>query len=218
MDSIWKMMSSGDMPTRVSDEKGILYAELTAEIDESFETWRQSPWKSEVDFSTFCNYILPYRVMNETYKAGWKNVLYEKYHSLVNGVADLKTAFFIVHDSISRQVRRSAYQYPYQFNTFEMEYVMKGNCLQRCIYEVAVMRSLGIPAAIDGIDFWSNYSKNGHTWVALVPSRIASGNSSCQTFAYAFAQLFAQRNCNVGRKVISLQQTNNNQAMTKTLH
>lgn len=45
---------------------------------------------------------------------------------------------------------------------------MKGDCMQRCIYEVAVMRSLGIPAVIDGIDCWANYSKNGHSWVALV--------------------------------------------------
>lgn len=168
MDSVWATMSSADKPIGITDETTVQYEALTTEIDESFNAWRQSPWKKEVDFTTFCNYILPYRVMNETYKVGWKSFLFKKYHSLVKNIDDLKTAFFVVHDSISRQVKRSAHQYPYQLNPFEMEWVMKGNCLQRCMYEVAVMRALGIPAVIDGIDFWGNYSKNGHTWVALV--------------------------------------------------
>ena len=34
----------------------------------------------------------------------------------------------------------------YQMNAFELENIQKGSCLQRCIYEVAVMRALGIPA------------------------------------------------------------------------
>lgn len=155
---------------------------LINNINFSYEIWKTSKWKNEVDFQTFCNYILPYRVMGEKPEKGWKEFLYSTYSPLIKNITDLKKAFYLVHDSIEKQLKPAAYNYPYQLNPYEMHNIMKGGCMQRCIYEVAVMRSLGIPAVIDGIDCWANYSKNGHTGVALVTKNgtyTVAKNDSC---------------------------------------
>lgn len=168
MNKIWKGLANEDNKKRQQDLHAITSDLLISDIDYAIDTWHTSPWKKEVSFDTFRSFILPYRVMNEKVEKGWRDYLKNKYQSITQGTTDLKRAFFLVHDSISRKIKRAAYDYPYQLNPLEMKNIQKGSCLQRCIYEVAVMRALGIPATIDGIDCWSNYSKNGHTWVALV--------------------------------------------------
>lgn len=167
LSELWAQLSSRDQKVRLWDIRTIKSETLISDIDFSFNIWRKSPWKSEVSFNNFCSYILPYRVMNEKVETGWREYLYNKYKTIIANTKDLKKAFYLVHDSLQRKIKHENSTYPYQMNALELENIQKGSCLQRCIYEVAVMRSLGIPAVIDGIDCWSNYSKNGHTWVAL---------------------------------------------------
>ena len=168
MNKIWKGLANEDNKRQQQDLHTIAADLLISDIDCAIDTWRNSPWKKEVSFETFCSFILPYRVMNEKVEKVWRTYLKNKYQPITRNTTDLKRAFYLVHDSISRKIRRATYDYPYQLNPMEMENIQKGSCLQRCIYEVAVMRALGIPATIDGIDCWANYSKNGHTWVALI--------------------------------------------------
>lgn len=168
LNKIWGNIPAKERKVRHWDIQNIKSETLISDIDFAFDSWRRSPWKSEVSFQHFCSYILPYRVMNEKVESGWRAYLYKKYKSIIANTTKLQKAFYLVHDSIQRKIKRGKYDYPYQMNAFELENIQKGSCLQRCIYEVAVMRALGIPAVIDGIDCWSNYSKNGHTWVALV--------------------------------------------------
>lgn len=168
MNKIWKELANKDNKKSLQDLHAITSDILISDINCAIDTWHNSPWKKEVNFETFCSFILPFRIMNETVEKEWRTYLKNKYQGLTRNTTDLKKAFYIVHDSISRKIKRAAYDYPYQLNPMEMENIQKGSCLQRCIYEVAVMRALGIPATIDGIDCWANYSKNGHTWVALV--------------------------------------------------
>lgn len=165
---IWTQFSPKDQKETHWDIRNIKSETLISDIDFAFGIWRKSPWRKEVCFKNFCSYILPYRVMNEKVETGWREYLYKTYKPVISNTKDLKKAFYLVHDSLQRKIKHEECNYPYQMNAFELENIMKGSCLQRCIYEVAVMRALGIPAAIDGIDCWSNYSKNGHTWVTLV--------------------------------------------------
>lgn len=168
MNHIWQKLANKENIKRQQDINTINKDFLTTDIDCAISTWRKSPWKKEVNFETFCSFILPYRVMNEKAEKGWRPYLRDKYKSVILGTKDLKRAFYLVHDSLSHEFLRGGSQYPHQLNPFEMANVLKGSCLQKCIYEVAVMRALGIPAVIDGIDCWANYSRTGHTWIALV--------------------------------------------------
>ena len=38
---------------------------LIRHINNSYNTWQKSTWDGKYDFSTFCDFILPYRVANE---------------------------------------------------------------------------------------------------------------------------------------------------------
>ncbi len=182
MNKLWNLYKIYNHVQRQFDIKSLSGSMLIDNINFSYKVWKTSKWKNEIDFHIFCNYILPYRVMGEKPEKGWKEYLFSTYSPLIHNVSDLKRAFFLVHDSIEKQLKHAAYDYPYQLNPYEMQNIMKGDCMQRCIYEVAVMRSLGIPAVIDGIDCWANYSKNGHSWVALVTKNgtyTVSKNDSC---------------------------------------
>ena len=47
-------------------DKDIIKADfLIKHIDIAFKTWQNAMWKNDVDFQTFCEYILPYRIENE---------------------------------------------------------------------------------------------------------------------------------------------------------
>ena len=51
---------------------------LIDHIDRSFETWYNSPWSRELDFETFCRFVLPYKSDNDHWE-GTYPYLREKY-------------------------------------------------------------------------------------------------------------------------------------------
>ena len=51
----------------------------------AFKVWREQPWGKNVSFETFCEYILPYRIEDETLEY-WREMYYEKYNSLLDSL------------------------------------------------------------------------------------------------------------------------------------
>ena len=144
---------------------------LIHNIDRAFEAWKEAPWADEVDFELFCHYILPYRCSNEMLSKCWRDSLRKAYLPLVAGIRDMKEAYTVIHDSILHQMGRGGAKFPYSLDALRMSRQHRANCLQRCIFLTDVLRAVGIPAAIDKVTRWDNYSPNGHTWVALITPR-----------------------------------------------
>ena len=67
----------------LSDIGTVDSAYLCSNIDWAFKVWEEQPWCRNVSFGDFCEYILPYRVGNETL-AEWR----EDYYAECNGVLD----------------------------------------------------------------------------------------------------------------------------------
>ena len=67
----------------LSDIGTVDSAYLCSNIDWAFKVWEEQPWCRNVSFGDFCEYILPYRVGNETL-AEWR----EDYYAEYNGVLD----------------------------------------------------------------------------------------------------------------------------------
>lgn len=48
---------------------------LIANIDSAFSRWRLTPWQGRYTFEDFCEWVLPYRIRNESphehWRAGW---------------------------------------------------------------------------------------------------------------------------------------------------
>lgn len=155
-------------------DSGILYdaQHITADylirdIDLAFECWKQSAWKDDVDFETFCHFILPYRVSNEPLSC-WRDSLRNEYSHLITGIDSPIEAFAKVHSIIIRQFNKLGSTKHLSLDAMTLHHLHQGTCDQRSIYIVSVMRALGIPAAYDYVPFWGNYSSNGHSWAAYV--------------------------------------------------
>ena len=143
---------------------------LIEEIDQAFVSWKTAPWADEITFDNFCRHILPYRVKDERICKGWRQKLRKAYGPAVANTESMTEAFEAITDTIRKTILQSTPYCPYSLDALTTNYVKKADCDQRCILHVAVLRALGIPAAIDAVPMWANYSQNGHSWVAMVKS------------------------------------------------
>ena len=142
---------------------------LINSIDVAYNTWKESNWYNQVSFKVFCHYILPYRVLDEPL-SDWRNQLYEKYHFLIENETDVRKAFAKVYTYLYKQFGSNSLKCSYTPDILMADKQMTGICSHKCMYIIAVMRSLGIPASYDMIKFWANYSTSGHSWVSFIPS------------------------------------------------
>lgn len=158
-----------DATTQMTPDSCVVSCDyLIANIEDAFTSWTQSPWQDEVSFPLFCEYILPYRVSNEHLSDGWRSQLREAYMGLLNGVTDVKKAFAILRNDVLNRVSNSNSFTPYNLDVFSYEHIRRANCDQRCILLASVLRAFAIPAAVDFVPHWADYSTMGHTWVSLV--------------------------------------------------
>lgn len=165
----WNELHWKDQQKQIPDSIILTERQIVQNIEDAFRIWNEVPWKSEVTFDSFCQYVLPYRVLNENLSDDWRNVLYDEYKTFVNPDMTLRDAFLAIHEAVYNRIRKTkATDFPYLLNPLEFEKVNKGECLQCCLYECYVMRAMCIPTAIDGINQWANYSTNGHSWVSLL--------------------------------------------------
>ena len=168
MNAWWDKLAENDKPVMKADVKHLKADFLIKEIDKAFETWQSVPWKEDVNFELFCRYVLPYRFSTELLLEGWRDSLYNAYFPLVKDAKTTKEAFEIVHDTVWKRLLSSSSHFPYIIDVVAMQHQRKAMCMQRCVALGAVMRALCIPAAIDHVGHWANYSKNSHAWAALI--------------------------------------------------
>ena len=168
MNAWWDELKKNNKPVFREDLKYLTADFLIENIDDAFRVWQNAPWKDEVDFGLFCNYVLPYRFESELLAAGWRDTLYKEYHAVVKDAKTVKEAFEAVHDTVWKRLLSSSSHFPHILDVNAMLHQRKAMCIQRCVMLGAVMRALGIPAAIDNVGRWANYSSNGHAWASLV--------------------------------------------------
>lgn len=164
----WRELKKGHKSEVEYDISILKHDFLMHNIDKAVDVWKASPWKSEIDFEMFCQYILPYRFQNEMLSMYWRDSLYQAYHPLIANTKDVKEAFTIIYDTIMSQMGRGGFSFPYLLNVVDMKRQHRATCMQRCVFLGSVLRAVGIPASIDIVSQWANYSKSGHAWVALV--------------------------------------------------
>lgn len=161
--------AGGNANTRMIQDSCIISdKEMIEDIDHAFNSWKSSPWHKEVGFEHFCRFILPYRVKDEHLCRGWRKVLRTKYLPVIENALTMKEAFELITDTIIRTIKQSNPYCPYTLDVLSTNRIKRADCDQRCVYTVAVLRSLGIPAVIDVVPMWGNYSQRGHSWVAMI--------------------------------------------------
>ena len=75
VDSIKKIYGPMKEPSKKRDIMEIDSAYLCRNIDWAFKVWQEQPWGKNISFETFCEYILPYRIVDEPLSY-WRETYY----------------------------------------------------------------------------------------------------------------------------------------------
>lgn len=185
LDSIKAIKASVDKEGKLPDEKvdplkGFTYNHLpkiydahviTADylienIDLAFEEWEKRPWNNYVSFDGFCELILPYRIDNEPLE-NWRRIYRETFSFLLDSVY---TGSDVIKASnvIGQYLRDEKFIFNRNLNLPHLgaQFLLKhrvGKCIDSCDFLVYVLRSLGIPVAVDELPFSPDHLSS-HTW------------------------------------------------------
>ena len=170
MQQWWDSLKTDNRLRILYDARELSCQYLSDNIENATRIWLQTPWHQDIDESIFLDYVLPYRVKDEPPSCiGWRDSLYYRYHHIVEGVNDVRTAFEKVYWYLMDEFEiHDIGGFPHLLSAMDAGKMLQGQCIHRSCYVVAVMRSLGIPVALDAVDSWANFSTSGHFWVALV--------------------------------------------------
>ncbi len=159
------------------DIRAVDSAYLCKNIEWAFRVWNEQPWGRNVGFRDFCEYILPYRVGNETL-ADWREMYYEKYNGILDGLRnsdssdreDPAAAARIITDSLTGPKKiffTSAAPAALPHIGPVAADSRSGSCRDLVDFALYVCRALGIPCASDYMPFRGD-GNVGHEWAAFL--------------------------------------------------
>lgn len=176
-DSIINMYGtfSLDSLEHYKDVETVDSAYLCDNIEWSFKVWKEQPWGKTVSFADFCEYILPYRIGDETL-ASWRKEVYQKYNPLLDSlrastlldIEDPIVAARCIIDSIRKGETFFTTTVPATLPRvgYEVAQLKTGSCRELTDYVIYVCRALGIPCAIDFMPIRGD-ENDSHQWVAF---------------------------------------------------
>ena len=165
-----------DALQRCEDIRTVDSAYLCRTVEQAFRVWRGQPWGRNVSFDDFCEYILPYRIGDETL-ADWREAAYRRYNPLLDSLrassvldnADPAVAAAVLIDSLRREPRFFTTTGPGSLPHVGPRIALSaraGSCRELCDYVVYACRAVGIPCAVDFIPLHGD-GNGGHQWVAV---------------------------------------------------
>lgn len=140
---------------------------LIQNIEFAFRAWNTNPWAKNVDFKTFCEYILPYRLDKERIES-WRPQFYNEYSRKAGKYRHVTSIEEASRLATSLHTQREIENiYPYSMDISAVNLLRMGRCYDIGRYRIMVLRSVGIPATLDYVPHWGNYSGE-HGVVRLV--------------------------------------------------
>ena len=147
---------------------------LIHHIDYCFHVWQEYPWCKDIDFDTFCKYILPYTTSN-CYWEQASDFFEQKYATLRDTVSH--KSYKEIGEIISEDIDKTFVQNWVLFSqkhkgllptTFKnLATAQIGTCLEANIYKIAALRANGIPAALNTFPNWGN-ANSSHFWTEII--------------------------------------------------
>lgn len=138
-------------------------------IDLAYKEWKTNKWSQHYSFNTFCEYILPYKVYNET-PENWRSYFIKKYATLKD-TTQSNNALFVantINKDIEKWFKFSTlfYDYPFDMGLERLIQGQVGGCKHMVTTTVYANRALGIPCAVDYAPNYGNRSL-GHNWLVV---------------------------------------------------
>lgn len=165
----WSIFSFTNLP-KVYDAHIIKAELLINNIDLAFQIWEKRPWGQYYSFEDFCEYILPYRILDEPLEE-WREIYYNKYAFLLDSVYqgnDVVEAAKVIAKHLKEEgfANRTDFNLPHLGSLYLFENRV-GYCRENCDIVIYVMRSLGIPVATDKYIVSPTYNSR-HFWSAII--------------------------------------------------
>lgn len=160
------------------DIKCIKSEYLIQNIERSFELW-ETPWAKHLDFEEFCEYLLPYKLIYYQSIDCWKDSLFSCCSKSLNRIdlcQDFKyssvAAASIVNDELKEAKKEINILDISALPIRNSRILMKlpfGSCFDYSLLAAMLMRSKGIPVAIDFTPQWPD-RRSSHTWNVVLSS------------------------------------------------
>ncbi|RGN35881.1 hypothetical protein [Bacteroides oleiciplenus] len=161
-----------DLGGVVSDVRIITDEFLITNIDRAFELWQEGEWATHLSFQDFCEYLLPYKLVELQPLDDWRCSLDKRYISELeklkycvlyknSAVWAARLVNINMKDNLNPEFQNNSIRPVYRFSTkFRTPF---GTCIDYALMTTAVMRSCGIPIAIDFTPQWP-FRSQGHSW------------------------------------------------------
>lgn len=154
---------------RIPDLKVITSDFLIDNIDLAYQVWKEKAWARHLNFDEFCEWILPYRVMDEPLQP-WRTFMYQKLDSLIDSLTtpeDPKEICMAINEIIANEFRfSSGYNSMPLLGGIDLWNTKTGICDHRYLLVTLAMRSMGVPVSIDFTNQFSNWP-GSHSWTVL---------------------------------------------------
>lgn len=144
---------------------------LIRNIEQAFEAWRKRPRGKHYTFEGFCEYLLPYRALDEPLEE-WRTLYSKRYayilDSIYTGTDVAKAA-----NAICSVLKEEKFIHTMTFNSMgnsAPSFLMDnriGDCSDECNFTTYVLRSLGIPTQYDYYPF-SPETFSSHGWCVML--------------------------------------------------
>ncbi len=165
---------------QVPDVRAVKADYLIYSIDHAFEQWKKRPWSGHVTFDEFCEWLLPYKAVENQKLDYWRDTLSLLFSDgigkLVPDDVEYETAFRTV-DVVRNELIDKIHMYGLYdrggYPVLSASGIARqtfGRCTDYVTLAVLTYRSLGLPAIIDEVPYWGRF-RAGHTWYCILADR-----------------------------------------------
>ena len=152
----------------VKDEDAFTSESFIKYIDEAFKSW-ENPWNNKiVPFNDFLNYVLPYRNFQEPLEP-WREMYTQKFSWINNSVSpgeDIISVADKLNVGSELKFSNGFGRYIVSIAPSDLLKAMYGTCADNSNHKAMIMRSMGIPVAIDFLPQYGS-DHNSHYWNAI---------------------------------------------------
>ncbi len=157
---------------RKYDIREVTSDQLIDNIECAFSSWQLEPWAKNISFQQFCNYILPFRILDEMpeyHRIG----IYEEFRHSLDSIREKKGGLISAGTILNETLKKNPWIFSLRtsflphYNALRILDYRAGSCREMSDLAFYVMRAAGIPVAIDFIPQWP-YRSMGHEFNVLL--------------------------------------------------
>jgi hypothetical protein len=158
-------------------------------INHAVADWLTYTGPSLVSKELFLNYVLPYKLLEET-PENWRPLVHRKYDTLVHRISKNDPAYQLkvikaINEDLKTWFKFDATSSPESWRLLSQ--AKRGDCVAMAKTIAFAARTYGIPVCIDYCPVWTNINAGSHCWNALpLPNGKSVPFMGCESNPYEY--------------------------------